>query len=180
MKKIIFITLIVLMVGWTVYDFSTSSGGQGISSNEEAGDGETGLAIGNMAPDFELTTLEGETAKLSDYRGQIVFINFWATWCPPCRAEMPDMEKLYQDMDLEILAINLTESERDEEGVAAFVKDFGLTFPIPMDVNSEVADAYQVQAYPTSYMIDSSGRIQFVARGAMNYEHMLQEVQKLN
>lgn len=174
MKKIFFIVLIAAMVSWAMFDFVSSQAEEDVS-----GDPETGLAIGNIAPDFELTTLDGETVKLSDYRGQVVFINFWATWCPPCRAEMPDMEKLYQETDVEILAVNLTESERDEKVVADFVNDIELTFPIPMDSNSAVENAYQVRAYPTSYIIDPDGRIQFVARGAMNYELMLQEVEKL-
>lgn len=193
MKKIILAVVITLMVSWTVFDFVNSkeetanqentankedTNKEDTSNQEAVGSEVTGLAIGNIAPDFELTTLEGEPARLSDYRGQRVFINFWATWCPPCRAEMPDMQKLYEqtDMDIEILAVNLQESE---EVVSEFVEDFGLTFPILMDVNSDVADTYQVRAYPTSYMIDSSGRIQFIAIGAMNHDLMVQEIEKM-
>ena len=193
MKKIILAVVITLMVSWTIFDFVNSkeetanqentankedTSNEDTSNKETVGSEETGLAIGNIAPDFELTTLEGETTRLSDYRGQRVFINFWATWCPPCRAEMPDMQKLYEqtDVDVEILAVNLQESE---EVVSEFVKEFGLTFPILMDVNSDVADTYQVRAYPTSYMIDSSGRIQFIAIGAMNHDLMVQEIEKM-
>ncbi|HSO57378.1 MAG TPA: redoxin domain-containing protein [Paenisporosarcina sp.] len=188
MKKTILIVVITLMVSWTVFDLINSkketanqentTNKEDTSIEETAGSEETGLAIGNVAPDFELTTLEGETARLSDYRGQRVFVNFWATWCPPCRAEMPDMQKLYEqtDVDVEILAVNLQESE---DVVSEFVNDFGLTFPILMDTNSDVADTYQVRAYPTSYMIDSSGRIQFIAIGAMNHELMVQEIEKM-
>ncbi|WP_017381240.1 redoxin domain-containing protein [Paenisporosarcina sp. TG-14] len=188
MKKTILVVVITLMVSWTVFDLVNSKEETANQENttkqedtkidEAVGSEETGLAIGNIAPDFELTTLEGKTARLSDYRGQRVFINFWATWCPPCRAEMPDMQKLYEqkDVDVEILAVNLQESE---EVVSEFVTDFGLTFPILMDVNSDVADTYQVRAYPTSYMIDSSGRIQYIAIGAMNHDLMVQEIEKM-
>lgn len=182
MKKTILVVVITLMVSWTVFDLINSkeetANQEDPKVDETEGSEEIGLAIGNIAPDFELTTLEGETARLSDYRGQRVFINFWATWCPPCRAEMPDMQKLYEqtDVDVEILAVNLQESE---EVVSEFVNKFGLTFPILMDVNSDVATTYRVQAYPTSYMIDSTGRIQFIAIGAMNHDLMVQEIEKM-
>ncbi|WP_422122417.1 redoxin domain-containing protein [Planococcus sp. X10-3] len=184
MKKMILGVIITAMVGWTMYDLLLSdqetAQETGISETEQSG--ETGLAVGDFAPDFELTTLDGQTVRLSDYRGQRVFINFWATWCPPCRAEMPDMQQLYeeQEVPVEILAINLTPTEANEENIVNFVADFGLTFPIPMDINSEVSEEYRVQAYPTSYMIDSEGRISFVAPGAMNKELMAQEVKKMN
>jgi len=137
--------------------------------------------IGDLAPDFELVTMDGETVRLSDYRGERVFVNFWATWCPPCRAEMPDMQKLYaeQEVPVEILAVNLTETEGNEENVVDFIADYGLTFPILMDRDSEVSDKYKVQAYPTSYMIDSKGRISFVAPGAMNHDIMSREVKNM-
>jgi len=185
MKKIILVVVITLMVSWTVFELVNSKeetvNQEDTGIDETVGSEETGLAIGNIAPDFELTTLEGKTVRLSDYRGQRVFINFWATWCPPCRAEMPDMQKLYEqtDVDIEILAVNMIESEKAEEDVAEFVKDYGLTFPILLDANSDLATTYQVRAYPTSYMIDSTGRIQFIAPGAMNHDFMVQEIEKM-
>lgn len=185
MKKIILGVIITAMVGWTIYDgfMSDKEAVQetGVSESEADPSGATGLEVGDLAPDFVLTTMEGETVRLSDYRGQRVFVNFWATWCPPCRAEMPDMQQLYeeQDVPVEILAVNLTPTEPDEGNIADFVADFGLTFPILMDRESKVADEYKVQAYPTSYMIDSEGRIAFVAPGAMHKEMMAQEVKKM-
>jgi peroxiredoxin len=185
MKKTIIIVVITLIVSWTVFDFINSK--EETENKEDTkidvavDSDEIGLSVGDIAPDFELTTLDGETVRLSDYRGKRVFINFWATWCPPCRAEMPDMQKLYEEkeVDVEILAVNITESEKNEKDVTDFVKDFGLTFPILMDVNSVVSTTYKVQAYPTSYMIDSSGRIQLIAPGAMNHEFMVQEIEKM-
>lgn len=178
MKKIILGVIITAMVGWTVYDLLFSEQ----ESTSETGQSETtGLEVGDLAPDFELVTMEGQTVRLSDYRGQRVFINFWATWCPPCRAEMPDMQNLYeeQEVPIEILAVNLTPTEQNEENIVDFVADFGLTFPILMDTDSEVANQYKVQAYPTSYMVDSEGRISFIAPGAMNQDLMVQEVKKM-
>ncbi|MGJ9384625.1 redoxin domain-containing protein [Salipaludibacillus sp. CF4.18] len=191
-NKIILALLVVGMVGWAVIDLvmSTSEGANQednviVTETPSADDEEVvasdsvGLGKGEIAPDFELTTLKGEKVRLSDYRGKRVFVNFWATWCPPCRAEMPDMEKLYGKTNIEILAVNLTESEKSEENVATFVDEFGLTFPVLMDEESELESTYQVQAYPTSYLIDSNGRIQYIALGAMNYDLMFQEFEKM-
>lgn len=117
MKKAIILVVIVGMLGWALYDFlsdtnetteavedsdSTSDQKELDSSSDEKDkkdsttDPTVGLNKGNIAPDFELQTLSGETVKLSDYRGQRVMVNFWATWCPPCRAEMPDLEKFHK------------------------------------------------------------------------------------
>lgn len=182
MTKWILGVLIAVMIGWATYDLVVSKEAQDeeISTAQGASE-ETGLMVGNLAPDFELMTAEGQTMKLSDYRGQRVFLNFWATWCPPCRAEMPDMQNLYleQEEPFEILAVNLTKSEASEENIATFVEDFGLTFPILLDTESEVAGLYNVSAVPTSFMIDTEGRISFVAPGAMHYDMMAQEIAKM-
>lgn len=123
-----------------------------------------GLATGDLAPDFELTTLAGETVKLSDYRGKTVMLNFWASWCPPCRSEMPHMEKYYNDNkdsgDIEILAVNMTKTEKNKEKSAKeFVDEYKLTFPILLDIDSEVMKMYQIKVYPTSYIINKEGVI---------------------
>ncbi|WP_226035298.1 peroxiredoxin family protein [Aquibacillus saliphilus] len=184
MKKGILITIVVGMLGWAMYDLVNSNDtiveqGEGTISEVHESE-EVGLSRGGIAPDFELETLEGETVRLSDYRGQRVLVNFWATWCPPCRAEMPDMQKLYNYEDVEILAVNMTDTESSESTVTEFVDDLDLTFPVLMDVDAEVVTNYQVRAYPTSYMIDSNGRIQFIAMGAMNYDLMVQELEKMD
>lgn len=137
---------------------------------------DEGLAKGETAPDFELTTLDGETVKLSDYKGKKVILNFWATWCPPCRAEMPDMQKYYdqqaQDENVEILAVNLTTADKGIDKINAFVEEFSLTFPIPMDTQGEIGELYQAASIPTSYMIDTKGRVQKKIVGPMNEEMM--------
>ncbi|MDP4550106.1 TlpA disulfide reductase family protein [Alkalihalobacillus macyae] len=195
MKKAIFIIVVIGMVGWAVYDSISSTDAtkeENVSKNtmnstQSQGDGdgeaveseEVGIKEGQIAPNFKLQTLDGETVQLSDYRGERVIINFWATWCPPCRAEIPDFQKLYEKKDAKILAVNLTETEENPEEVKGFIKEYGMTFPVLMDVNSDVSTTYQVRAYPTSYMIDSDGRIQFVAMGALNYDLMVQEYEKM-
>lgn len=111
------------------------------------------------AEDFELASLAGGTAKLSDYRGKVVFLNFWATWCPPCRGEMPSMERLYQklaDRGLEIVAVDLQEPK---DTVRKFVAERSLTFPILLDASGEIGAAWGAQSIPTTYLIDRSGGI---------------------
>jgi thiol-disulfide isomerase/thioredoxin len=195
MKKGILIIIVLGMLGWAVYDFVDSNkksadtdpslnesileaDEQNASSEED--ENVIGLEVGNIAPDFQLQTLDGDYVKLSDYRGERVMLNFWATWCPPCRAEMPDMEKFHQDKDVVILAVNLTDAEKDLQQVKDFVNEYELTFSILLDENIEVAELYMIQPIPTSFMIDSNGLISYKAFGAMNYELMVQELEKMD
>ena len=130
-------------------------------------DTESGLEKRKLAPDFELTTLTGETVSLSDYKGKTVILNFWASWCPPCRVEMPYMENYYEENkdseNVEILAVNMTKKERGGgdkiEKVEGFVDELKLTFPVLLDEAGEVMKLYQVMAYPTTYIINPEGII---------------------
>ncbi|MFD2629061.1 peroxiredoxin family protein [Oceanobacillus kapialis] len=182
MKKVILITVLIGMLGWTVYEFfftSSEVATQKEQSNSSEQDSEVGIDKGMLAPDFELTTLAGKQVKLSDYRGQRVMLNFWATWCPPCRAEMPDMQKFQENKDVKILAVNLTKTESDPDKVQEFIDKLNLSMTVPLDKESLVSDQYQIIAYPTTYMIDSDGRIQSVMKGAMNYDLMVQQFEMM-
>ncbi|MFC0417230.1 TlpA disulfide reductase family protein [Cytobacillus solani] len=89
-------------------------------------------------------------------------LNFWATWCPPCKAEMPHMQNFYEENNnkgMEVLAVNLTNIDKGEENIKTFVKEYGLTFPIPLDENGLIGPQYQAFTIPTSYIIDSNGMI---------------------
>lgn len=113
---------------------------------------------GAPAPDFTLADLNGENHTLSEYQGQPVIINFWATWCEPCRREMPDLQAIYEqyaDEGLVVLAVNAQESP---DVVQRFVDDYDLTFPILLDTQG-IADRYDVLAYPSTYFVDQDGRI---------------------
>jgi peroxiredoxin len=141
-------------------------------------DTESGLEKNERAPDFKLTTLTGETVKLSDYKGKTVILNFWASWCPPCRVEMPYMENYYGENkdseNVEILAVNMTKMERGGgdkvEKVEGFVNELELTFPILLDDDGEVMKLYQVMAYPTTYMINPEGIITDVVISSLDEE----------
>jgi len=130
---------------------------------------------GFLAPDFTLETTEGVSITLSELRGQAVLINLWATWCPPCRAEMPAMQKLfeeYKDQGLLVLAINMTYQDTPT-AVAPFVQENGLTFPILIEETGKVADKYELRSLPSSFFIDRNGIIQEVVIGGPMSEALL-------
>jgi peroxiredoxin len=207
-KKAILIIVLIGMLSWAVYDLivqkekhvllpdtSGEDTREEVKKEEESNvvinqedeltdetseKSTVGLDIGDAAPDFQLQLLTGEQVKLSDYLGKRVMVNFWATWCPPCQAEMPDMEKFYQSKDVVILAVNLTQTEPNTQQVQDFVNDFKLTFPILLDKKIKVATTYQIRPIPTSFMIDSNGIIQHKAFGPMTYDQMVQEFEKMN
>ena len=130
---------------------------------------------GFLAPDFALKTSDGETVKLSDLRGQAVLVNLWATWCPPCRAEMRSIEKVYQqykDQDFTVLAVNMTYQD-DPSAIAPFASEHKLTFPLLLDEAGETANAYQLRSLPSSYFIGRDGIINEVVIGGPMAEALL-------
>jgi peroxiredoxin len=131
---------------------------------------------GKLAPDFELTTLEGKTANLSDYKGKKVILNFWATWCPPCKAEMPHMQNFYEnnkDNGIEVLTVNLTNMEKSKSDIEKFVKDYSLSFAVLLDEEGTIGMQYQAFTIPTSYIIDSNGIISKKIVGPMDEDMMI-------
>lgn len=140
---------------------------------EEKQETESGLT---PAIDFILTDQYGNTHKLSDYKGKTVFLNFWATWCSPCRAEMPDIQKLYESAETEgedalvvlgVAAPNLG-NEKSEEEIKAFLEENGYTYPVLMDTTGEVFMSYGVNAFPTTFMITREGEVFGYASGQLN------------
>lgn len=128
----------------------------------------TPLKVGEAPPNFVLKDLDGKTWNLADLKGKPVVVNFWATWCAPCKFEMPHFEKAYQkykDQGLLILAIDI-KTDNGEAVVRKYVKDLGITFPIPMDITGETEQNYRVRAYPTTYFIGRDGKLREVKRGA--------------
>jgi peroxiredoxin len=128
---------------------------------------ETAPHQGFLAPEMDLATLDGERVRLSDLRGKPVLINFWASWCGPCRAEMPHFQAAFEDHagdGLVVLGVNQIESASP---VASFVQELDLTFPILMDSDGDVSAAYQVRGLPTSFFVDADGIIRDLFIGPM-------------
>ncbi|SHJ83061.1 TlpA family protein disulfide reductase [Tepidibacter formicigenes] len=131
------------------------------------------------APDFTFKNLQGEEVSLSDYRGKNVIINFWATWCPYCIKEMPDLNKIYlenKDNDFVVLAIDIGESK---DVVDKYLKDKDYKFSILLDEEGEVANSYMIRGIPTSYFIDKEGKIADIKMQMMTYDQMKEMVDKL-
>lgn len=154
---------------------------QALDKKEEPKESNEAVAQGPKeglkAPDFELKTLTGETVKLSSLKGKKIMLNFWATWCGPCKAEMPAIEQLSKevDSDVAILAVNI-DPQLDVKG---FVEKNGITFPILLDEEDEVNAMYQIISIPTTYFIDSKGIIQDKFIGAMPHDAMVQYIEDL-
>jgi len=134
---------------------------------------EAGLRLlsKKVAPrDFSLSVLEGEKRSLGSYKGKVVFLNFWATWCGPCRSEMPSMESVYKkfnDKGLEILAVNCAE---DQATVRSFMKNEGFTFPALLDLDGRISANYGVQSIPTTFLIDRDGMIILRLVGSIDWD----------
>ena len=119
-----------------------------------------GVEVGNLAPDFQLQNLDGQTVSLGNLQGKPVLINFWATWCPPCRDEMPYIQEIYEewsDKELVVLAINIGESSSKVE---EFIQSHNLSFTVLLDTKQDVAQRYNITGIPTTFFIDKDGIIQ--------------------
>ncbi|MFZ5756442.1 MAG: TlpA family protein disulfide reductase [Pseudomonadota bacterium] len=122
-------------------------------------------ATGKPAPDFTLKSTSGKNVRLAEQRGDVVMINFWATWCGPCRQEMPLLEKLhgkYKDLGFTLLGINV---EADDSGMAKYLKDVPVSFPILRDGENRIARLYGVDGMPSTVIVDRGGKVRFVHRG---------------
>ena len=135
--------------------------------------------LGSPAPDFTLQSADGSTVRLADLKGKPVFINFWATWCGPCREEMPAMQELYEqyrDQGLVILAVDM---EEDVRLVRRWIDQGGYTFTFVLDSDGEQVKRYNVNASPTSYFVGRDGVIRDLKLGALSRDEMRAKVEKL-
>lgn len=161
------LAVLLLGAGWTLYSTTLpgAEGQQGIAAPQQ----------GFPAPHFQLDTLKNEAVALADLEGQVVLLNFWATWCGPCRQEMPAMQRIYdeyQAQGLVVLAVNTTFND-NRQAAAEFAEEYGLTFPILLDEQAQVSEQYRLMATPTTYFIGRDGVIREVVLGGPMAEALL-------
>ncbi len=166
-RRLIYAFLLVAGLAWTFISADRSGGstaGQIPAPRQ-----------GFLAPDFRLQTIEGESLRLADLRGQAILLNLWATWCPPCRAEMPAIQKMYEEykeQGLIVLAVNMTVQD-DPSAIQPFVRQYGLTFPILLDSEGVAARQYELRSLPSSFFIDRQGIIREIVIGGPMSEALL-------
>ncbi len=169
MKNAWLLTLVIVVFGMGC-DFGMTEAPQDEGTSQAVAFKKSRPTLGTPAADFKLIDLEGKWRALSDFRGQVVLLNFWATWCGPCRVEMPSMEIVYQDLKekgFEILAIS-----SDPQGSVVtrpFVESKGLTFPILHDSDYRVSGTYGIRTLPMSYLIDRQGTLRHRIFGARDW-----------
>ncbi|MEX0877611.1 MAG: TlpA disulfide reductase family protein [Candidatus Spechtbacterales bacterium] len=157
-------TQTVLITDTSITENSTTTTTTTLSNPTE------GLEVGNIAPDVTLLALDGSKHKLSDFRGQVVFLNFWASWCGPCRAEMPSMQKAYEKLKDEGFIILAVDVGEDKETVEDFMQEFALTFPAFLDEDRETYKAFnKTNGIPQTYIIDRNGIVRFYLSGSTDW-----------
>lgn len=160
--------LVLLVTGFLVYWFAFA---------ENAGAGP--VEPGKKAPDFALPGLAGETIKLSDYRGQVVLVNFWATWCRPCQVEMPEFQAVYEkyhNAGFTILGVNQAETV---DLVRPYVEEGGYTWTFALDQTGETSARYQVYGIPQSYLIDRDGKVVYMWLGIASRDSLENQLAQL-
>ncbi|WP_129627110.1 TlpA disulfide reductase family protein [Candidatus Oscillochloris fontis] len=147
------------------------------------GAGVEGQAMGEVnrpAPEFTLQTLDGNEVNLAAYKGKVVLVNFWGTWCEPCQRELPALQaanERYAEQGLVIIGVNLTDDERtqgrSEDDIRSFVAQYQLTYPIALDQDGRVTDSFRVYPLPTSFFIDPQGQIRYVHVGELTLDDII-------
>ena len=130
----------------------------------------TALSELSAAPEFDLAEPGGSRVRLTDYRDKPLIVNFWATWCPPCRAEMPSLQRAWEQLegeDIGVVAINVGE---DADTIGQFTASSPVTFPLPMDIDSRVIQAWPVRGLPTTFVVDPNGRLAYIATGEREWD----------
>jgi thiol-disulfide isomerase/thioredoxin len=138
--------------------------GASISYEEDLTKESSVLKKNEVAPNITLKTLDGKDVQLADLKGKNIVLNFWATWCPPCKREMPDLQKYYTDykdqQNVVVIGANLTFSKDSKEKVESFIESYDLSFPIYLIEDKDVLDLYRITTIPSTFFIDIDGRVQ--------------------
>ena len=162
----IILAVLMLAIGYTVYASVTK-------------DKVEVLAVGDKAPDFELVDLDGNAHRLSDYRGEGVVLNFWGTWCPPCKKEFPAIERQYKSFEnqgVNVLAINIAQSNLE---VQNYMDEMGLTFPVVIDKTRSVMTTYNVTTLPATILVDENGVITKIITGEMTESQIVAHMESI-
>lgn len=191
LKTILTLVILALLLGGAYFVASRNTdSGNNVNENNVTDNSTPSVQDGggnkntdsNLKPaiDFELSDLEGNTVKLSDYKGKVVFVNFWATWCPPCKKEMPEFNEASKEFekngDAILLAVNLTTggAQREtEERVRKFIDENGYTMKVLLDKTGKVADQYKIYSIPTTYVIDKDGNVFTYYEGAISKDKLM-------
>ena len=170
------VIVIILGGAWILWSQTTVGG----TAGNQAASLEPAPVAGHPAPSFELKNLDGEVVRLSDFVGTPVIVNFWATWCGPCRAEFPDFQRTAVDNadGLVIIAVNHTTADQPSL-VDDFVQEMGATFPVVLDENGEVVEAYKILGLPTTIFIDRNGIVNEVFTGPINQAYIEAKLSEL-
>jgi peroxiredoxin len=163
-RRVLLLCLIGL-VGYAIYQVSTDTGGKPVE--------------GDKAPDFTLTTLDGKQRSLSELKGKAIMLNFWGTWCPPCKSEMPAIQQAYsmnKNRGFEVVSINIRENELP---VSNFAQQMDLTFPIWMDKDREVVKLYKIGPIPSSFFINREGEIIKRVEGPLQLSQLQQIIDQI-
>jgi peroxiredoxin len=171
-KQLAFLPPLLLLIGFSIY-FTNHKGP--ISEESITVTKQTGINEGQFAPDFELKTADGHIVRLSDYRGQKILLNFWASWCPPCKSEIPDLNefhKVHKKENVTVLSINMTYAEKSEQSVHTFQDMYKINYPILLDESGNIAKLYGIMTIPSSYFIDANGLIHKRIIGPLRKENI--------
>lgn len=168
----VFAIALVAVLIWSSMDLTSSDE---VARAIPMGNPDTSPEVGAHSPDFSLTSIDGDQLRLSDYRGKPVILNFWATWCPPCRAELPALEEIWQQYDEDVIVLAVDQGESPQT-VANFTREqVPVTFPVLLDIDQSVGDGYWVNSLPTTFFIDADGVIQDMRIGGPLTVDFLQE-----
>jgi peroxiredoxin len=142
-------------------------------------DGAGGPKVGQAAPDFQLATVSGSPVKLSDFKGKPVLVNFWATWCMPCKYEMPQIEEIYRQYQAQGLVVLGINDKEDAPTVKQFVSDGGYSWPMLLDTDESLKTRYQVVGMPTSFFVDRQGVVRSTWVGGMEKDTLQTQLSKI-
>lgn len=172
------LALVLVIAGIGIYSAVGKDDGGDIGTSQEI------AHQGGPAPDFEMTTFEGDTFRLSDHRGQVVIVNFWGSWCDPCREEMPAFQQAWEDSGHDVTFVGVGSKRDPEDKAQAFADEFGVTYPIGRDTEGGTAAAgqitkdYNVSFYPMTYVIDPDGNISSLIVGQMDTDDLASYIQQ--